>query len=964
MPDIAGKALCTSQGKQDGTSFTTPCNSFELRGVFLLIELQNMKQLPEGQYNFKETEKKILDFWRSKPFFKPEYDPKTDSLQTIDEYKNDNRPKWTLICPPPNAYDRPHMGNLSGYPYMDALGRFHRMMGKRVLLFPGKDHAGIEGEVSYIKYFLEPEGKSKFDFTREEFYNKIYASQQNFIQLIKKDESEIGLSADFDRDLYTMDPKVVNEVLTTFTQMYKDGLIYKGVRIVNWDPKTQSAISDSQCERKEVQGKLYYIKYPIAEGRVWRLSFRIPKILDAIKTGRKTIDIRALNPEEPEKYFGEIKSGDFIICVDKKNGNHLLKKVKEIEIARNWEEAWEKFDWEKIYSDDKPASTLEEMKYDLSKLDTGYAEKIEKNGMVAIHLEDLTESDYLSVATTRPETMLGDTALVVNPADERYTKFIGKKAIIPIANREIPIITNGRIKKEFGTGVLKLTPAHAPEDYEIMLEWNAEQLKIQNSKLKVEEHDNDALIENKIEFDPLLIDYLNIIDRYTKLCGPIPEKYKGLKVNSAREEIVKDLKEQGYLIKEEEITQNLLISERSGAVIEPIMSSQWFIDVSTLKQKMLDVIASGELKIHPKSAEKKYLSWVNNLRDWSISRNLWWGYRLPVWYNGEIKEEIDDNGKVRLKLKVNEDWVELDPTNKEHMKVQIECPGEGWTQDEDILDTWFSSGQWPLICLNSSSLMDISYPTDVLVSGYDLLIKWDLFMVLFGIYKTGKTPFKELFLTGLVKGTDGQKMSKSKRNFVPIDDVKEQFGVDSFRMNCFYQNKAGKAYAITPETLKNFRNFNNKIWNASKFVMLNLADFDSDKANLIHNAEELKSKSNELKFEEDDMQMIEKLIELENKWHEDFEKFRFGSITEKLYSSFWHEFCDIYIEKTKPRVWKDKKTGEYKSKLESRIAAQTVLYYSLKSYLKMLHPFIPFITEEIWQHLVEDAKYQKAMMYM
>ena len=268
-------------------------------GSFLLIELQNMKQLPEGQYNFKETEKKILDFWRSKPFFKPEYDPETDSVQTLEEFKKDTREKWTLICPPPNAYDRPHMGNLSGYPYMDALGRFHRMMGKRVLLFPGKDHAGIEGEVSYIKYFLEPEGKSKFDFTRDEFYKRLYESQQNFIQLIKKDESEIGLSADFDRDLYTMDPKVVNEVLTTFTQMYKDGLIYKGVRIVNWDPKTQSAISDSQCERKEVQGKLYYIKYPIVEGRVWRLSFRIPKILDAIKTGRKTIDIRALNPEEP-----------------------------------------------------------------------------------------------------------------------------------------------------------------------------------------------------------------------------------------------------------------------------------------------------------------------------------------------------------------------------------------------------------------------------------------------------------------------------------------------------------------------------------------------------------------------------------------------------------------------------------------------------------------------------------------
>lgn len=938
-----------------------------------------MKHLPQGQYNFRETEEKILKFWYSKPFFKPEFDPKTGNVQTLEEFKKDKRPKWTLICPPPNAYDRPHMGNLSGYPYMDALGRFHRMMGKRVLLFPGKDHAGIEGEVSYIKYFLEPEGKSKFDFTREEFYNRLYENQQKFIQLIKKDETEVGLSADFDRDLYTLDPKVVDEVLTTFVQMYKDGLIYKGVRIVNWDPKTQSAISDSQCERKEVQGKIFYIKYPIAKGRVWRLSFKISEIFDAIKTGRKSIETRALNPEEPESYFGEIKSGDLIICVDETNGNHLLKKVKKVEIAKNFQDAWEKFDWEKIYYDCKPALTLEELKNEWSKLDTDYVEKIEKFGMVAISLEDLSEPDYITVATTRPETMLGDTALAVNPTDERYSKLIGKKAVVPIAYREIPIITNGRVKKDFGTGVLKLTPAHAPEDYEIMLEWNSEQLKIQNSEIKSDNLGSYTLIKDNTRLEPLLIDYINIIDRDARLAGPIPERYKGLKTHQAREEIVKHLKELGFLIKEEDITQNLLISERSGAVVEPIMSSQWFIDVSTLKQRMIDVVASGELKIHPKSAEKKYISWVSNLRDWAISRNLWWGYRLPVWYKGEVREEIDERGKVRQKIKIKNDWLDLDPKNTNHMRVQIECPGEGWIQDEEVLDTWFSSGQWPLICLTVSSLMDTNYPTDVLVSGYDLLIKWDLFMVLFAIYKTGKSPFKDLFLTGLVKGTDGQKMSKSRRNFVPIDDVKEQFGMDSFRMNCFYQNKAGKAYAITPDTLKKFRNFNNKIWNASKFVIMNIEGLDSNphflELNKISSDDLVRilkynkwnlsiSPQEEKVLEEVDAKMIEEMSKLEKYYIKAVEEYKFGLVTERLYAHFWNIFCDYYIEKVKYRVWKESKNERsVHVTADSRLAAQITLYYSLKSYLKMLHPFIPFITEEIWQHLVCDGKYEVPMMY-
>jgi valyl-tRNA synthetase len=796
-----------------------------------------MKQLPEGQYNFKQTEEKILSFWQSKPFFKPEYNPETQTVMSIEEMKNDSRKVWTLICPPPNAYDRPHIGNLSGYSYQDAMARYQRIQGKKVLMVPGKDHAGLEGEATYVRDVLEKEGKKKSDFSREEFYQRVWDHQQKFIKSIEEDERGMGLSADFERGLYTLDDRIVDTVLDTFVQMYHDGLLYKGVRIINWDVKAQSTIPDNQCERTEREGKLFYIKYPLKD-----------------------------NPNE-----------------------------------------------------------------------------------------------FLTVATTRPETMLGDTALVVNPTDIRYKHLISQKVLLPLTNREIPIITNGRVEKEFGTGVLKCTPAHAQEDYEIMLEWNKE---CENF-----ERDNPTVIDsNKHQ----RIGYINVIDKNLRMVGPIPEKYIGLKANAAREAVVADLRDAGLLEKEEKLMQNLLISERTGVVVEPLMASQWFMDVSTLKQPLIDMVRSGDVKIHPKNLEKRFFAWVENMRDWAISRNLWWGYRLPVWYGGEVIEQIDEKGQVNLKFRAvnSEVLVDFDPKNPEHMKVQLEKPGEGWNQDSDILDTWFSSGQWPYAVLKAHGLLDIAYPTDTLVSASDILVKWDLTMMLFSYYKTGKQPFKDLFLTGLVKGTDGQKMSKSKRNFVAIDDVKSQFGMDAFRMNCFYQNKAGSSYAMTPDTLKNFRNFNNKIWNASKFVMMNLEGLDQETwfTELLQckTASEFYTfitAQNQVALHEDDKAMIVKLEQLEAKFKESFDKFRFGTLTEELYTEFWHTFCDIYIEQTKSRVWKDRETGVYSGTPESRKAAQATLFYSIKSYMRMLHPFIPFITEEIWQHLVENGAYEQALMY-
>lgn len=790
---------------------------------FFLFNTINMKlkNIPQGQYEFNQYEQDILKYWLAHDFYSAEYDPKTKTLKTKDELKSDPRKPWSLICPPPNVLDRPHMGNLSGYVYQDALARFHRMKGEKVLMIPGKDHAGIEAEVTYIKYFLEANGKSKFDFTREDFYAQMMKWSQGLVPTIQADEKLVGLSADFNKDLHTLDPRVVGEVLETFSQMYKDGLIYKGVRIVNWDPKSQSAISDSQCERKQTEGKLYYIKY----------------------------------------------------------------KLKDSE-------------------------------------------------------------GFVTVATTRPETIFGDTALVVNPSDERSTSLLGKKGLVPLTNREIPIITSGRIEIGFGTGVLKLTPAHAPDDYEIMQEWNSSIDKL--------ERDNPSIIDPAIH---VKVSYLNIIDKKTKLCGPVPEKYIGLKANAAREVMVEDLRSSELLEKEEDITQNLLISERTGATIEPIMSSQWFVDVSLFKQKLIDIVANGEVNIYPKYAERKYFSWVENLRDWAISRNLWWGYRLPVWYKGKIEERINDQGKVELYLNNGENTEPLDPSNPEHMKVQAETPGDGWYQDEDILDTWFSSGQWPYLCLKTYDLLDEFYPTDVMVSGYDLLIKWDLTMLLFGLYKTNNVPFKNLYLTGLVKGTDGQKMSKSKRNFLPIDDAKDQYGIDSFRMNCFYQNKAGKAYAMTPQTLKTFRNFNNKLWNGFKYVLIS-ADASLEKFNLNYSDLDEMILLNETFRSEENRAFAELIKDRFEKTGNYLEKFRFGIATEKLYHSFWHEFCDVYLEQSKELL-----KSEDKEIIKETLS---LLLASLKLYIKMLHPFIPFITEKLYQILKENeltTETADALMY-
>lgn len=740
--------------------------------------------LPKGPYDPIKTEEEILKFWKKGKYNKPEYHPEKGLQKDL---KGDKRKPFCIICPPPNVNARPHLGNLSGYSYQDLMGRFNRMLGKKVLLFPGKDHAGIQSEVVFERDVLSKKGQTKLDLGREKFYKQCHEFCLDCAKQARKDEEDVGLSADFDRDVFTLDPAIVEIVLKTFIQLHKDKYLYKGIRITNWCPKCQTALADVDCERKARKAKLTYVKYQ-------------------------------------------------------------LKDSKE----------------------------------------------------------------FISIATTRPETILADTAIAVNPKDKRYKDLIGKIAIIPLVNREVPIITDPNIDIEFGTGALKVTPAHAPEDYDIMLRWNEE-----NPEKK--------------------IDYINVIWKDSKLYGPI-DKYKGLTVEKAQTIVIQDLESRDLITKVEEIEQNVSICERCKCIIEPIMSSQWYIKVEKLSKMAIDVVKEKKIKIHPEYMEKRYFQWLENLRDWPISRSLWWGYRIPAWYKGKKQEYVDDNGKIIEKINGRP----LDFSNSNQLKIQIESPGKGWVQDEDVLDTWFSSGQWPYATLMKENLMDYFYPTDVMETGYDILEFWVSRMIMLGLYRINKIPFKDVYLHGMLRAADGSKMSKSKGNVISMDDVVLEHGADTLRLFFIVAGKAGSFYRFDWERIKFNKNFLNKIWNASKFVLINLKK------------EVQKIDSKDLSFTDDEKKTLEQVEKLARKVADNIVKFKFNLAIETLTDSFWHTFCDKCIEESKERL--------YNKDADSK-ATQWVLWKVLKAYLEMLHPFIPFITERIWQELPKSKTEPETIMY-
>lgn len=488
--------------------------------------------------------------------------------------------------------------------------------------------------------------------------------------------------------------------------------------------------------------------------------------------------------------------------------------------------------------------------------------------------------EYVVIATTRPETMLGDLAVAVHPEDERYSALIGKTLILPLVNREIPIITDEYVEMEFGTGAVKITPSHDPNDFEVGARHNLGQLKVMNDDGSINEHGG---------------------------------KYQGLDRYEARKEMIKDLEEQGYLVEIKDHTNNVGYCERCNTVVEPIISKQWFVKMQPLIEPTIKSYKEGELNFIPDRFGKIYLNWLENIRDWCISRQLWWGHRLPVYYCKDCNEVI---------------------VSREHPESCSKCASTNIVQDPDTLDTWFSSALWPFSTLGwpeETEELKYFYPTDVLVTGYDIIFFWVVRMVFSGLENMGEIPFKNVFFTGLVRDSQGRKMSKSLGNGIDPLELIEQYGADALRFSLVTGNTPGNDMRFYIERVESSRNFANKLWNATRFVIMNLAD------NIID-----ENKAREL-LKEEDKWIISRANDVVKDVTENLNKFELGIAAQKIYDFTWNEYCDWYIEIVKPRLYGE--DGEDKD------TARFTLLTVLKTILKLLHPFIPYITEEIWDHL-------------
>lgn len=735
------------------------------------------KDLPKA-YDSK-TEMEMYKLWEDSGCFDP------------DKVTSKQKP-FVITLPPPNANANLHVGTTCGYSFQDAMGRYHRMKGQPTLLLPGKDHAGIQTESVFTK-FLKEKGIDKWELGRDEFYRRAYAFCIENADNARDQERRIGLSADWSREKFTLDPKLTSIIYETFYKLFNEGLVYRGSYIINKCTYCRTALADVDTEHVMRKGIFAYIKYPI-EG-----------------------------------------------------------------------------------SKDK----------------------------------------FVTVATTRPETMLGDTAVAVNTKDKRYKDLVGKMAELPLTDRKIPIISDETIDMELGTGALKVTPAHSSIDFEL---------------------------GQKHGFE-----ILNVIDEEGKMNENAPKKYQGMTVLECRERVLEDLEKAGLLEKTEDIQHEIIVCERCEKPIEQIISKQWFINMKPLALEAIKALDEGKTKIFPKYQEKVLRHWFDNIRPWCISRQLWWSHRIPIWYCGSKKlyDWLLDNPD-----KSSEDY-ESDTgekpggcgkvyTGEEKPKKCERCGGAVFEQEEDVFDTWFSSGQWPFSTMGGVKGEDFKkyYPTDVMETMYDILFFWVARMMMLSIYITGKTPFHTVYLHGMILAPDGKKMSKSRGTGIIPSELHEKYGADSLRLWYYLDTLPGRPSPIRHEKLQGNRNFVNKIWNASRFVLMQLEELDESEMDKLD--ELIENNINGISKSKDDwMKEINKFVEGVTKH---IDNFRFNLATEEIREFFWHTFCDKWIEETKKLVKDDpKKKLEYLSRLVAILVVQ----------LKVMHPFVPFISERVWQSLIK-----------
>ncbi len=710
----------------------------------------NRKEIP-AQYDPTQVEDKWYSYWMEHKYFH----------STPDE-----REPYTVVIPPPNVTGVLHMGHMLNNTIQDVLVRKARMQGFNACWVPGTDHASIATEAKVVRKLRE-EGIKKRDLTRDEFLEHAWDWTHKHGGIILEQLKKLGASCDWDRTTFTMDEKYSESVIDTFIDLYNKGKIYRGARMVNWDPSALTALSDEEVIHKEVNSKLYHVRYNIAG----------------------------------------------------------------------------------------------------------------------------SDNEFVTIATTRPETILGDTAICIHPDDERYTHLHGKKAIVPLINREVPIILDEYVEMEFGTGCLKVTPAHDENDYNLGQKHQLETINIMNA---------DGTI------------------------SPEGILYVGLDRFEVRKQISKDLETAGHLVKIEEYTNKVGYSERTDVVIEPRLSLQWWVSMKELSEPALENVMNDNIRFHPPKFKNTYRHWMENVRDWCISRQLWWGHRIPAFYYGEGENDFVVAKTIEQAL----EFAKEKSGNSSLTTADLK-------QEEDVLDTWFSSWLWPISVFDgfySKKEVDYYYPTNDLVTAPEIMFFWVARMIIAGYEYRGELPFKNVYYTGIVRDQLGRKMSKSLGNSPDPLDLIAQYGADGVRMGMLFATPAGNDLPFEDKLCEQGRKFSNKIWNAFRFLTMNMEEGTEYTPTTQIDSENLV-----------DRWMMARVHQTIKEVEEDFQNYRLNDAIKKVYSLIWDDFCDWYIELAKPDTYGDK----FDTK------KMNVALGIFEQLMKLLHPFMPFISEEIWQYISE-----------
>ncbi len=773
-----------------------------------------MNEIP-SRYNSKETEDKWYKLWEEKNLFVAK--------------KNPAKKPFSIVIPPPNVTGILHMGHALNNTIQDILIRYHRMKGQESLWMPGTDHAGIATQ-NVVEKSIAKEGLKRQDLGREKFIERVWQWKEQYGSTIIHQLKKLGASCDWNRSRFTMDEQYSEAVIEVFVRLYEKGLIYQGSYIINWCPRCQTALSDEEAPHRELQGNLYYLRYPL----------------------------KGLSPT----------------CA----GSREKKTVP-----------------------------------------------------------------YLVVATTRPETMLGDTAVAVNPRDKRYKNFIGKTLLLPLINREIKVIADSMVDMKFGTGAVKVTPAHDPNDY------------VLGKKHRLE--------------------FVNVIypdGRMNKNAGD----YQGMDRFEAREVIIEDLKEKGLLEKIEPHKLSAGHCYRCHTIIEPYLSKQWFVKMKPLAKPAIDVVKTGKIKFYPKRWTKVYLNWMENIQDWCISRQIWWGHRLPVYYCRSCQagsSTVHSPQSTDKSKSVDRGPLTMDRKGIIVSRVKPDkCPSCGSSdiyQDEDVLDTWFSSWLWPFATfywpftspqstVDSPQSVDHGqwtvdkkdleyfYPTSVLVTAPEIIFFWVARMIMAGMEFMHDIPFHDVYIHGTVRDIEGKKMSKSLGNIIDPLEIISEYGADALRFSLISITAQGQDVFLSKERFEQGRNFANKIWNASRFIIMNLQTrLTRTDLCVFFKKEDFPPKSPACRTGRD-QPTAESLV---NRWvlsrfystlkelNKYLDSYKFNEAANLLYRFFWHEFCDWYLELIKQDI--------------KNPHNQVVMYKILEKFLRAIHPFMPFISEEIWQKI-------------